>query len=601
MTTKKTSQKYSVNQHLIETLLSWVTSGEIAIPEIQRPFVWDATKVRDLMDSLYKGYPVGYIIAWKNPNVRLKDGSLSSGKKILIDGQQRVTALMAAILASEIINKDYRKIKIQISFHPLEQRFEVFNPAIAKDSLWIHNIAEIITGQVSLLKYLKEYFVKNPNIDEELVEKSVEELKQIPKKQIGYIELAEDLEIQIVTEIFIRINREGVVLSQADFVMSKIASYGTFGSNLRKCIDYFCHLAVQPDFYNQISELDKEFTNTIYFQKMSWLKKENDDLYDPTYNDLLRVVYTTEFSRGRLEDLVSLLSGRNFEARQFELEIVEESFKKLENGMLKFISETNFKRFLMIIKSAGFIDKQLINSQSTLNFAYALYLKLIGENSNPALIESYVRKWFVISILTSRYSGSSESSFDYDIKNIDKQGLADYLKSIEEASLTEDFWNITLVQELNKSTTTSAYINIFFAAQVKANDLGFLSTDITVRDMISHRGDIHHIFPKAYLKTKYTSRSDYNQIANYVYAQSEINIKIGKKDPKVYFQEILEQCQTGNLKYGGIKDEAKLRENLAQNCIPDSIFNMDIDNYFDFLVQRKKLMAKKIKDYYFNL
>ena len=84
------AQKYSVNQHLIETLLTWVKSGEIAIPEIQRPFVWDATKVRDLMDSLYQGFPVGYIIAWRNPTVKLKDGSLAEGKKILIDGQQRV-------------------------------------------------------------------------------------------------------------------------------------------------------------------------------------------------------------------------------------------------------------------------------------------------------------------------------------------------------------------------------------------------------------------------------------------------------------------------------------------------------------------------------
>lgn len=595
------SQKYSVNQCLIEGLLNWVNSGEIAIPEIQRPFVWDGAKVRDLMDSLYKGYPVGYIIAWKNPSVRLKDGSLSSGKKILIDGQQRVTALMAAILGKEIINKDYRRIKIQISFHPLEQRFEVFNSAIAKDSLWVHNIADIITGEVRILKYLKEYFVKNPNIDEDLVENSIEQLKQLPKKQIGFIELAEDLEIQVVTEIFIRINREGVVLSQADFVMSKIASYGIFGSNLRKCIDYFCHLAVQPEFYDQISQIDTEFANTIYLQKMSWLKKENDDLYDPVYNDLLRVVYTTEFSRGRLEDLVSLLSGRNFETRQFESEIAEQSFKKLENGILKFISETNFKRFLMIIKSAGFIDKQLITSQNALNFAYALYLKLIGENSNPALIESYVRKWFVISILTSRYSGSSESSFDYDIKNIDKHGMADYIKSIEEANLPEDFWNITLIQELNKSTVTNPYINIFFAAQVKANDLGFLSTDITVRDMISHRGDIHHIFPKAYLKTKYSSRSDYNQIGNYVYAQSEINIKIGNKSPRVYFQQLLEQCKTGILKYGGLKDEAKLRENLSQNCIPESIFTMEVENYFEFLEVRKQLMAKKIKDYYVSL
>src|SRR5471030_2462541 len=110
------TQRYSVTPHPVETLLTWVKSGEIAIPEIQRPFVWDATKVRDLMDSLYQGYPIGYLIAWRNPNVRLKDGTLSEGKKILIDGQQRVTALTAAILGEKVVNKEYKKVRIQIAF-----------------------------------------------------------------------------------------------------------------------------------------------------------------------------------------------------------------------------------------------------------------------------------------------------------------------------------------------------------------------------------------------------------------------------------------------------------------------------------------------------
>src|SRR5688572_25276176 len=135
--TEMTTQRYSVTPQPIETLLSWVKSGEIAIPEIQRPFVWEATKVRNLLDSLYKGFPVGYLIAWRNPTVRLKDGSRSEGKRILIDGQQRVTALMASILGYEVVTKDYETVRIRIAFHPLEKRFEVTNPAIAKDSAWI--------------------------------------------------------------------------------------------------------------------------------------------------------------------------------------------------------------------------------------------------------------------------------------------------------------------------------------------------------------------------------------------------------------------------------------------------------------------------------
>ncbi len=110
------TQKYTVNQYFVETILAWVQGGEIAIPEIQRPFVWKSSKVRDLMDSLYQGYPVGYLITWRNPDVKLKDGSSSEGKKVLIDGQQRITAMMAAILGKEVINEDYKKVKIKIAF-----------------------------------------------------------------------------------------------------------------------------------------------------------------------------------------------------------------------------------------------------------------------------------------------------------------------------------------------------------------------------------------------------------------------------------------------------------------------------------------------------
>lgn len=137
-------QKYSVNQHPVQTLLTWIKSGEIAIPEIQRPFVWSAAKVRNLMHSLYEGYPVGYLIVWRNPTVKLKDGSLSEGKRILIDGQQRVTALMAALLGEYVVNKEYKREKIIIAFHPMEHRFEVSNPAIRKDKAWIDNIATFL-------------------------------------------------------------------------------------------------------------------------------------------------------------------------------------------------------------------------------------------------------------------------------------------------------------------------------------------------------------------------------------------------------------------------------------------------------------------------
>src|ERR1035437_8527107 len=118
-------EKYSINNQTVSILLSWVEEGVVAIPEIQRPFVWSKSQVRNLMDSLYQGYPVGYIITWQNPHVRLKDGSTSHGKQILIDGQQRVMALRAAILGMNVMNKKYKYERIVISFNPKTEEFKV--------------------------------------------------------------------------------------------------------------------------------------------------------------------------------------------------------------------------------------------------------------------------------------------------------------------------------------------------------------------------------------------------------------------------------------------------------------------------------------------
>lgn len=596
------TQKYSVNQQLTETVLTWVKSGEIAIPEIQRPFVWDASKVRDLMDSLYQGYPIGYLIIWRNPNVKLKDGHMAEGKKILIDGQQRVIALRAALLGEYVVDKEYRRVRITIAFNPIEDKFEVLNPALEKDSKWLPDISKIVSGGVNILELVDEYCAKNEGVERNSFYNKIQLLTKITQKQIGVIELEHDLDIEVVTEIFIRINSQGVILNQADFAMSKIAANERYnGSTLRKCIDYFCHLAVAPEFYTNIVDIDKEFTKTDYLQNIAWLKDELDDLYDPDYNDLLRVAFTSEFNRGKLSDLVSLLSGRNFETQTFEEEIVKDSFATLDRGIRNFINETHFKRFLMIIKSAGFVSSDLIRSQNVLNFAYILYLKLRSQKVNDADIEKYVRKWFVLTILTGRYSGSPESMFDFDIKNISTKSIKDYVSDVEKADLSDAFWDASLVQHLETSASSSPYFNVFLASQVKAVDKGFLSNDITVRDLIITKGDIHHVFPKDYLKLNNLKKASYNQIANYVYMQSEINIKIGSKAPVIYFKELEKQLAGGKLKYGGITDRKGLEENLKANCVPAAIASMDINDYEEFLKQRRVLMANKIKKYYLSL
>jgi len=601
-------QKYSVNQRSVDMLLHYIKDGEIVIPEIQRPFVWKSVKVRDLMDSLYQGFPIGYIITWKNPNIRLKSGELSGGKQVLIDGQQRITALMAAILGQEIVDENYKKKRIFIAFHPLEEKFETLTPAIKKSSEWISDISEFLTKN-SQMASLRKYLDKNQHLTEDethLVEKRLEKLSAIKTKDVGIVELDVKLDIEDVTEIFVRINSAGIPLEQADFAMSKIASYEPefdklFGVNLRKCIDYFAHLAKEPHFFEEIEKNDSEFNQTEYLQKIKWLKNENNDLYDPDYKDILRVSFVKEFERGRISDLVKLLSGQNFETREFDEDIQEQSFLTLKNGILDFVNENHFKKFLIIVQSSGIINSKLINSQNVLNFAYIVYLHLRKQGIDNNLIEKYTRKWLIISILTERYSGSPESTMDKDIKDISKKGISEVIKEIEEADLSDNYWKVGLVHDLRKATISNPFLKLFFTAQIYFHDKALFSESVSVQKLIEIKGDIHHIFPKNYLQKAGLGRGDYNQIANFVYLQQEVNVKVGAKAPKEYFGEILEQVKKGNVSYGLITDENRLLDNLKQNAIPENVFEMDIDDYEEFLEKRRKLMAEKIEKYYKSL
>lgn len=589
-------------------LLHYIQDNEIVIPEIQRPFVWSTVKVRDLMDSLYQGFPIGYIITWKNPNIRLKNGETSGGKQVLIDGQQRITALMAAVLGREIVDENYKKKRIHIAFHPLEEKFETQTPAIKKSSEWIDDISIFLTSN-SQMAFLRRYFESNPNLSEEekhLVEKNLEKLSSIKSKDVGIVELDAKLEIEDVTEIFVRINSAGIPLEQADFAMSKIASYEPdsdplFGVHLRKCIDYFAHLAKEPHFFEEIENNDIEFKETEYLPKLKWLKNESSDLYDPDYKDILRVSFVKEFNRGKISDLVKLLSGQNFATREFDETIQEESFLTLKNGILDFINENHFKKFLIIVQSAGIIDANLINSRNVLNFAYIVYLHLRKEGIPNNLIEKYTRKWLVLSILTERYSGSPESTMDKDIREISKSGIESIISGIEEADLSENYWKVGLVQDLRKASVSNPFLKLFFTAQIFFNNKALFSDAVTVKQLIEIKGDIHHIFPKNYLMKAGLGRGDYNQVANFTYLQQEVNVKISDSAPNIYFNEILKQCNGGELVHGGIDSKELLLKNLEENAIPQEIFDMDIDQYEDFLEQRRKMMAAKIESYYKSL
>lgn len=603
------NQKYEIEKHTVDTVLSWIKTREVVIPEIQRPFVWKATQVRDLIDSLYKGYPVGYLIVSRSHEMRLKDGSMSKGQRILIDGQQRVTALMAAILGRSVLNNEYKEKLIKIAYNPFaegdENLFEVQDQSHLKSKKWIDDISVLFDDDFDDYEFIETYCRENPEMDFKTLNKKIKRIVDIKTKDLGIIEISSELDIDTVTDIFIRINSKGAVLSQADFAMSKIAADEKYGGNiLRKAIDYFCHVAVEPIFYDTLLKNDSQFIASDLGKEMAWLRNDTDSIYDPSYEDMLRVSFIHMFSRGKLKDLVSLLSGRDFETRDYKEEIAEDSFKKLTEGIKHFMHQYYFEQFVLAVRGAGFVSNKLISSQNVLDFAYVVFLKLaLSGEVGKTEIKRYVSKWLVMSILTGRYSASPESKMDQDIRNINEKGVVKYLEEIEKAELSDAFWEFGLPQKLDTPNSAAPALSAYFAAQIVLGDKGLFSATSTVRDLYG-ASDVHHIFPKAYLQRTgiLDNRAIYNQVANYVYLDTPINITIGDKSPNVYFKDAFESARETGTVFGYSMTEEELKNNLIMNCIPIEIESWDYNDYqTKFLVQRRRMMAKKIQDYYNKL
>jgi retron-type reverse transcriptase len=319
---------------------------------------------------------------------------------------------------------------------------------------------------------------------------------------------------------------------------------------------------------------DQEFSESEYAEKIRRLAKEQEAIYDPDFGDMLRVSFMHQFRRGRLADLVSLLSGRNFKTKEYQEDIVVDSYQKLDQGILNFINEYNFKQFLLAIKGAGFISNKLLNSNMTLDFAYTLYLILASTPEIPKdQIKRFVQKWFVLSTLTSRYTASPESQMHRDMQSIEEKGFLNFFAEIEASALSESFWRVTLPQNLETSSVNSPGFRVFLAAQVYCHSDSLFMNGMEVRDLLLIAGDIHHIFPRAYLKKQgIDNRARYNQVANYIYLDTQVNKAIGDQAPCEYFGKVIQQCETKAPVLGNVVDTELLKRNLDENCIPHEYF-----------------------------
>ena len=598
-------EKYGIERDNIKNILGYIESGQIAIPELQRPFVWKPKQITELIESLYSGLPTGFIIVWSNESIKLKDGSTSIGKKIIIDGQQRITALRAVLLGQAVITSEYNERNFQVAYNPFTEKFETYKPLHDKSSKWISDISIFFNNNSysDTLKFVRKFVSENSDMtDDELLEK-IDKLKKIADREIGVVNLSPRLSISEATNIFNLMNSKGTRLGQEDYIMAKLSSDEKYdGYYLWKTIDYFCKGMHDKKYIKEIKQKDPDFFNTEYYDTIKWVEKYNSNIYIPTYNDILRVSYATVFNEGILKKLSDLLDGRDFKTKSNEENVAKETFKKLKKGLFFCVNEHNFKQFNLFIEGTGFKYYKLINSQSSLNSAYVMYLNIRNNNLISKIeICSYIQKWYIMSILTGRYSSSSESMLDQDVRRINERGFIEYFKELESTQLNNEYWNTLLIHSLESSSSlTSAYL-VYLAAQIKNQANSLFSSTITVDSIVKIKGDVHHIFPKEHLTHNgIIAKERINQVCNYAYIDTNVNIDISDDSPKEYFNYVLENS-TPNNTMGYVKSDKDFYKNLEDNCIPKEVLNYDSKNYESFLKKRRILISKYIKDYYESL
>ena len=585
-------KNYHVDNVTIEEILGWIKQGKIGLPEMQRPFVWSTAKVRDLIDSLYNGYPIGYIVTWQNPAIGLKNDSSSNNKEIIIDGQQRLTALKAALSGEKVVSQQYITKRIKISFKPSTGEFNTLNSAIEKDPLWINDISDIFKSDFNSYSYVTDNAKKLGMAPEDLGA-TLQKLLAIRQSEIGDIKLGYNLSIGAVTDIFNRINSKGVSLSSADLAMSRLSADTIHGgNNLRKQIEYFVQLLNDPNLLENIVKFDSDFANTKEFGQIKWIASEVNPIYKPRYADILHLILATSFKRGKLSDMVSLISGRDFEARNYSEEGMKANYEKMQAGATLVFNKSNFQRYLMILRDMGMRNSGKLGlvGHGVFNFGYILFLYIHrSTNLSQEKIASYLKRWIIMSALTGRYSGSSETITESDLKMISRDANPiTVLDDILDREMNDSFWNGTLPNMLRVQSTQASSWRIFQMSQIYGKDTAWLAKDTSTETVMLEEGNIHHIFPQAYLRKNGFSKGDINQIANYVWVTQPKNLEISDKAPKDYLSDenIIEfMSETNN----------------RENAIPEEIVEYDFHNYSDFLNQRRHLMAKKIREFYENM
>jgi len=572
--------------YTLGNLLAYVDQGDIGLPDIQRPFVWPATKVRDLFDSMYRGFPVGYLLFWENANGGTK--TIGSGRKghapnrLIVDGQQRLTSLFAVLKNQPIVDADFQVTRLDIAFRPRDGAFEVPDAAIRRDPEFIPSISEVWkngSSRKATNAFLATLQAKRTVTQEEedAIEQNIDRLFDLRNYPFTALEIATQVSEEQVADIFVRINSTGAKLRQSDFILTLMSVFWDEGR----------------------AELEAFARSSRQVPTSGTTRSAFNHIWQPDPDQLLRTSVAVGFRRARLEHVYSILRGKDLETGQFSDERREEQFRCLERAQDQVLDLLAWMEFWKAVKSAGIRDRAGLSSENVLAYSYALFL--IGREHGLQWSEAsaITARWLFMAALTGRYSGSFETQMDADLATIrdvtSAAGFADRLNAMIDARLTEDYWSVTLPLELETAGIRSPYLLAYQAALVILKAPSFLRRNQTVGDLlepllVGKRAPLerHHLFPKGHLhKQGMTATVDVNQVANLAIVAWDLNGYIGDHAPADYWPGLLAEFRATGATESDVAEQYRLQ------ALPDGWQTMD---YREFLSARRALMAHVIKD-----
>lgn len=579
----------------VDDLVRGVRIGRIGLPDLQRPFVWADNKVRDLFDSMMKGYPIGYVMIWESPsdyetkkNVIGKNEKIhDEPKELVIDGQQRLTALVAAMYGVVVKDKNFADKEIKISFNPLTREFAVWTPAYERDTEWISRISDVfLAKEQNTIITLRRKFIKDanegrakknlPELSEEeeiTVENNINALLNLSDFSLPTLEIQYNADEEAVADIFVRVNSGGQKLTENNFIQTLISVYENETS----------------DKINEFSEKSRiSADNTSYNTLLA---------IEPSH--LIRMAVGVGFRRARLRYAYMLLRGKNLKTGKFSAEERQANLDKFKDALDKVMNLNNWHGFINIVAEAGYISNKLIASSNAVVFSYVLYLIAKYDYKLDAMsLKKCISKWFFMSTITYFYTGSTESEVENQFADLRDVHTAEefiaYIDKVIETHFTDDYFKLTLPSELNSAAAISPAWNGYIAAQIVLNTpMLFSNTPVSKYFVIGSSGtknaiDKHHIFPKHYLEQiGYTNDRDRNQLANFTYLDYATNIEISDKAPVDYVSGYREKL-----------GEEGYKKACEQNALPENFETME---YPEFLEKRRQLMAQIVKKAYEQL